>query len=238
MVKATITPYRWTGYGLDLRAFLGGRGPLFFAEDICDALNVTVPAETDPDTHRLSHRWPAGTVHHVDVMDDDNQPVPMFGIDEIRRLCQEYREYGLDLMLFIDIILDELTSPRGAEIIALASPLEPGLKELDTTYSVTAAARILSRDPALDYGRDTLFETMRRALDMIERRQGIWVPKETALRAGHLVRHNRIVTRGRIKEAYPQIRITRTGLELLHHRLGGVAQLTLDGPEDLALVEI
>jgi hypothetical protein len=114
---------------------------------------------------------------------------------------------------------------------------EPGRAELlaGRTYSVARAAVMLSRDPAIDYGQKALFETLASYMNWIQRVDGIWVPTREVLRAGYLVRHN--VVAGP-RKAYPQIRITRAGLEVLHARFGGIAALTFDTPPPLTLLEL
>ena len=97
------------------------------------------------------------------------------------------------------------------------------------------AARVLSRDPAIALGQNSLFEAMQ-AIGWIHRIDGIWQPDTQLVKRGLLLQQQERV-RGH-KDLYPRIRITVTGMRNLHQRHGGIATLTLDPPITLTLVEI
>jgi hypothetical protein len=139
---------------------------------------------------------------------------------------------------WFDSILVDHGGDRLEALADALTPAEPGRADLQAgrTFSVTRAARILSGDPALNYGQEALFETLSGYMGWIHRVQGIWTPSAEVLKAGWLVRHQ--VRVGVRKTLYPQVRITHSGLTLLHQRLGGIAALTLDAAPPLTLLEI
>lgn len=113
-------------------------------------------------------------------------------------------------------------------------PEEPVQKALPAYYSVAATARILSRDPGIGrIGRDALFEHLNKTA-WIDRVGSEWRPQHDVLFIGYLtVLDVRVPQRD---TAYPQICITALGIEALHRKLGGTAELILDNRSHLTLI--
>jgi len=110
--------------------------------------------------------------------------------------------------------------------------LKPGaeawnvLASADPDYSVREAAYILNRDPGIDTGQNRLFNELRR-MRVIDSRD---IPY-----SGH-AQHVKLRPRsfpnratGEETPAKPQVRITAEGLAYLHRKLGGTAELQLEG---------
>jgi hypothetical protein len=239
MVRAPIVPLRWVSHRLDIHAYMGGEAPLFDASDIYTALGI--PLEYG-DYDRLLGRRPAVypfPTEHVDgVTDRAGIPVEFFTVDQVRELAADRPLW--DASEFSEWFDEQLQNHGGDRLENLSDALtheEPGRAELHAgrTFSVSRAAQLLSRDPAINYGQKALFETLSSYMNWIQRVDGIWVPTREVLRAGYLVRHH--VVAGP-RKAYPQIRITRAGLEVLHARFGGIAPLTFDTPPPLTLLEL
>lgn len=99
-------------------------------------------------------------------------------------------------------------------------------------YSVADAAKILSRDPGIELGRDRLF-TVLRELGWAYRQQadGRHRPYQAAVDAGRLselaVSHYHPRT-GELVLDVPQVRVTVKGLGWLHRRLGGTRTLEVE----------
>lgn len=240
MVRPKVASFRWVGFGVDLRVVATDAGPLFVARDVCAALDIEVPEESDHGRwgERLLRRYPGHTTH-VALEGDFHHPDfdDVYTLDDLVAVAHDNPSWAT--AIFLNFI-DGITTPEALEEVKAADP-EPALKELAAglTYSVARAARILSRDPVIVLGQQSLFEAMR-GFGWIARDHEIWVPADEQLRAGHLVRHRQRVGGWAPKQKiiYPQIRITRSGLEQLHKRLGGIATLTLDEAPDLTLVEL
>lgn len=234
-----VTPFRWPDFGLDLRAIVRDDGSmLFLAFDVCAALDIVVPFEFDgswPEPNKTffypgtTLRCATGGGYAERDVDD------VYETAEVRRLALNNPEWFTEQ--FLDWLY-ELEHPAGGTVnVALFRDPEPAIAEIAAgrTYSVARAARLLSRDPVISLGQHSLFDAMQ-AHGWISRDREIWIPNDDQLRNGHLVRQRQRV-KGR-KELYPQIRITRDGLQGLHRLLGGVATLAVDDGPDLALVDL
>ncbi len=184
----------------------------------------------------------AAALDMVAVMGDDyvrlpgHDLVPFLTTDQVRALTAG----DLELTAQVDWIASCITashSPRNAIVsrINRAVTPEPLVDDGAETWSVAAAALILSRDPAIAVGRETLVAFLRE-LGWVTRENGIVVPAEHTIDAGTL-RRNR-VWNPRTKVAYNQVRVTREGLQALHDRLGGYAALALDVHPAPTLLEI
>lgn len=242
---AAVVPYRWLGHGIDVRVSIRrDRDPMFFAVDVLRALEVLDEHELDAleaDPYATTD-MPGEVLHQAGVELADGTPVKLYAIDEVLTVAEDHPNHlTADFCSWYHDVVDSII---GGDVLADATPEEPGAVELAAggTYTVGAAARILSGDPALSYGRNTLFAAMRRTLGWIDRDAGIWVPSTDALRDGHLVRHNIRLETSRLSKpgeriSYPQIRVTTAGLKELHRRLGGVGTITLDAPPTPTLVE-
>lgn len=97
-------------------------------------------------------------------------------------------------------------------------------------YAVSDAAKVLSRDPAINIKERALFQYMS-GLGWVFKRDGRWKAYRTQLDTGRLAEkvgkpfwHE---GRGELVNADPTVRITPKGLSDLHHRLGGTGQLAL-----------
>jgi hypothetical protein len=240
MVRTPIVPFRWVDHGRDVRAYLGGDVPLFMASDIYAALEIPLErGDYDQLLGRKSLLFPFPTATVDDIHDIDGAPTAFFTVDQVRELAADQPMYtALDFSDWFDTLLvDNGGEHLDATRYAIADS-EPGRIDLQAgrTFSIRRAALMLSRDPALDYGEKSLFAALSEYMHWIHREGGIWVPTEEVLRAGHLVRHPRIV--GPRKTLYPQIRVTPSGLKTLHQRFGGVATLSLETPPALTLLEL
>ncbi|MEW2483615.1 phage antirepressor KilAC domain-containing protein [Mycobacterium sp. NPDC049093] len=104
------------------------------------------------------------------------------------------------------------------------------LAEAAGDYSVSDAAKVLSRDPAIDIKERALFAFMA-GLEWVFRRDRRWKAYRTQLDTGRLAEkvgkpfwHE---GRGELVNGEPTVRITPKGLAELHKRLGGTGQLAL-----------
>ena len=99
-------------------------------------------------------------------------------------------------------------------------------------YAVADAAKILSRDPSIEIGRDRLFTHMADArwIYRHEGRRPGWRAYQTQIDTGRLVEKANAAFQnsrtGEMEAAMPTIRITPKGLAALHKRLGGVEPLS------------
>lgn len=242
---AAVVPYRWLGHGIDVRVSIRrDRDPMFFAVDVLRALEILDEHELDAieaDPYG-AFNMPGDVTLDSTVLLAAGVPALLYAIDDVLTVAEDHPSHlTADFCNWYHDVVDSII---GGDVLADATPEEPGAVELAAggTYTVGAAARILSGDPALSYGRNTLFAAMRRTLGWIDRDAGIWVPSPDALRDGHLVRHNIRLETSRLAKpgeriSYPQIRVTTGGLKELHRRLGGVGSITLDAPPAPTLIE-
>ena len=229
MERPTILPYRWPGHALDVRAHLSTGVALFNAADVCEALRIGLEqADIQEYVDRVlltNTFYPLPTTRVPGTVEDDGSPSEYFTADQVRELAQDAPEPPRDEFLaWFAESFGDLAGERLEQALDAALPEEPGRRQ-PLNVDVATAARILSRDPALEYGRDSLFAAMH-SKRWIRRDTGIWVPSRIALRAGYLMR-DRVRVPGQ-KDWYPQIRITNVGLLQLHFLLGGTNDLVLD----------
>jgi hypothetical protein len=239
MVRRPVLPFRWLEHdGFDLRTVTDHpAAPLFFAEDVCAAIHLFVPGETDHRRGWVVYRWPGDTITIPDLVDEQGAPRDLYTVDETYRVAGNHPDYQTaDFLDFVDTVT-RMVEEASREDEKFGVDAEPGRRE-NESYSVSGAARILTRDPALSYGQRSLFETLRKELGWIDRQEGLWVPMPEPERLGFLIRQKVPVGPKQSRILYPQVRITRTGLEQLHIRLGGVATLQLDAARHLTLLEI
>jgi DNA-damage-inducible protein D len=123
----------------------------------------------------------------------------------------------------------ELAEARARELTAPASAWNE-LAEAAGDYSVSDAAKVLSRDPAINTGERKLFNFMS-GLGWVFRRDGRWKAYQAQLDTGRLAEkvgrpfwHE---GRGELVNGEPTVRITPKGLAELHRRMGGTGQLAL-----------
>jgi hypothetical protein len=247
MTRPEVFPFRflgdrWNPVTLDLRVVVTEDGPVFFADDVCAALSVEVPTvrflEPISGMFHIRRSYTVLPSFLEDLVDADGEPIPVYSSDQVHDVADR-RPYSFTVA-FLGWF-DHLVTQFQVDVVDVA-PDEPNLaaKALHEfaagqTFSVARAAVLLRRDPLIDLGRDALFQRMRE-LGWLSRDHETWIPATAQLQAGHLIRHRQRV-RGR-KDVYPQVRITRTGLETLHKALGGVADLDLDNASALTLVEL
>lgn len=240
MVRPTVIPFRWMGYGVDVRAALiDDARLLFFAQDVCTTLEIPTRWESDPlDPERIVTRYPVPTIAHVDVLGDDGMPAGLLDQVSVHRLADNHPSHlTAEFLAWLDEQVAEFDRPQIERILDARTP--PASEVLPVaggiSYTVARAAHILTGDPALQLGQQSLFEAMR-LHGWIDRVDGWWRCAKDPVREGWLVIQPRRVPRH--KDMYPQIRITRAGVTELHRILGGVATLTLDAPPALTLVDI
>lgn len=237
---------RWVGHGVDIRTRLADDAdPLFYAADIEVALGLldadgAAAIEDSRHAKSLGLRL-CGEVRTASPAYARNGWVaPLYEIDTVIRVARqnptraaaEFLPWFHELVETLDRepLLDE--EPR---------PEPEAAADDGATYTIAEAAHILTGDPALrSYGRDPLFQAMRRMLGWIDRENGTWVPSSVPLASGWLTRYRIREETRRVDPArvtYPQIRITASGLTELHRILGGVADLTLDPVDEPTLLE-
>ncbi|MFN4000905.1 phage antirepressor KilAC domain-containing protein [Microcella sp.] len=238
-----IVPLRWLGRGQDVRVTIThNHQVLVYAFDVFRALDVFTDTIERHSAYPLAAIGvlPAG-VNFLDHVVDESHSATLFY--PLHRIQQIVRHSPADPTL-----VDELLTWLGDAIADLIAPpvrrlpernsSEPQAPAEPSTFSIGRAARILSRDPALTYGQQTLFDAMSR-FGWIARELGIWVPAEQTIAEGWLVRHQ--VRLGYEKRServlYPQIRITSAGLTELHTRLGGIATLNLEEQPTLTILD-
>lgn len=100
------------------------------------------------------------------------------------------------------------------------------LVEATGDYSVADAAKMLSRDPAITIGQNTLFRWLGKH-GWLYQRAGEWCPYQDKVDAGHLTsKANRPYWNSRLGHDVlpaPTVRITAKGLQRLYVALGGAA---------------
>lgn len=237
MTRPMVTPFRWAGHGIDVRGIVTENGPLFLAKDICEALEIEVEYESIPHSYpeQLVFKYPGKSITFETLGGAaDSRFDQVYEVGEVFRVAYNNVTYVTDDFLFW--FTEQVALLEQLDVDAFTDP-EPGKSALanGATFSIARAARVLSGDPVISLGQQSLFEAMKN-FGWISRDHETWIPADSELRAGHLVRHKQRVP-GR-KELYNQIRITHDGLVALHARLGGLARLNLDAPPDLTLVEI
>lgn len=104
-------------------------------------------------------------------------------------------------------------------------------------YSVSDAAKILTRDPEINIGRDRLFRHMEAARWIYRQRaDGRWRAYQASVdngRLSELPQSYEHPKTGEVTLGAPQLRVTPKGLAALHRNLGGVAPLQLDEEADV-----
>lgn len=145
-------------------------------------------------------------------------PVPQSFADALELAARQARE--------IDQQREQLaiTGPKAEAWDVLAAA--------DGDLSVSDAAKILSRDPAIKVGRDRLFTILHEhGWTYRQRSDGRWRPMQTAIERGRLSEIPKSHYHPRTGDLVldpPQVRVTVKGLQELHKRLGGTAPLQLE----------
>ena len=234
LVRPRTIPFRWDGHGIDIRAHITDTGQvLFFAADVCRAIELTPDLEAGLWADDIVERWPVRTTTVQGLVDNTGQAVDVCTADAVRHLVADHPNYMTgDFLTWFDELLEQFdtaTIETALEVHLPASetlPIAGGI-----TYSIAAAAKILTRDPILRVGQTALFETLR-GFGWIDRVAGWWRAGPIPVRNGWCVVQPRRVPGHR--DLYPQIRLTRAGLTELHRLMGGIADIDLT----LTLVEL
>jgi len=228
--RPAIVPLRWDSHGVDICAVLDNTGVSFVARDILEALGHSVdnlhgsPAHPwAPEAaaatlrdHAAGARWNRQQIH--DVVGHSRDPLTAEFLTWLAAQINEINIIGVDTLTRITL---DGSTPRSPKPVPAADAVEEAPAE---HYSVLAAAKILDRDPAISIGRDSLFELLHR-WGWTEKHADMWKPSRDMVLIGYLVVvDNRVPGR---QDLYPQICITPLGIQALHQRLGGVAELNL-----------
>ncbi len=229
-VTPAIVPLRWIGRGVDVRVCITDE-ILVYGFDALAALGIFTDTINRHRSYPLAAvgLLPAGVKFRDDVVDESRSSTPLYTIDRLEQIAQRnHTDPNLvdELFAWLRAAVDALLNPPPAQPSTEVAE-DPGAEP--ATYSLRRAAVILSRDPALTYGQQTLLDAIS-ALGWTARELGIWVPAPKPLDEGWLVRHRIRVGYERREERVlcPQIRITQAGLQELHTRLGGVSTLAID----------
>jgi len=145
-------------------------------------------------------------------------------------------EIGAPLELSDDEKIDEalqISARRIHELKVRVAELEPPaaawteLADAAGDYSVADAAKVLSRDPNINTGRDRLFKSMQ-GFSWVYRYDGHWRAYQAQVDCGRLTekigRPYYHAGRDEFVGAEPTIRITPKGIETLQKLLGGGSQ--------------
>lgn len=233
MTRPAIAYFRWPHHG-DLRAVIErADGPLFFAEDVCELLELEVP-EARGFWGGIVFEYP-GRLSRVEGFDDDAlEHIWLYTAEDLRFVAENFPTYmSIDFLRWFGELLS-LLNPDGTYL----EPPAPIEEDAGPTFSIARAARVLSRDPRTHIGRDALFEFMRRDLGWITRDIDIWAPTLDAIGAGVLLRERLELRPGQPRQVYAQIRVTAEGIAALHRALGGTTTLQLDVTPHPTLLEI
>lgn len=199
----------------------------------------------DPLWHGLDvlHALDLENVHLVDtvtlpgVEDEDGDPVPFIDTTSVRALAAGRP----DFLEWVDESLARIAAGRiprrigPGHVSHSIRDVEPIVDVRATTFSVATAAVLISRDPVLSFGRESLFTAIRE-LGWVKRDHDVWVPTDQAITAGWLALNP--IWQPRTKISYNKVRVTRDGLLQLHSRLGGTVPPDLDAPATPTLLEV
>ena len=235
MTRPVVIVPRWLGHG-DIRVVMDlGAGPLLLAGDVCTVLEIDVDRVWNERAYDYDWLWPAPVVPvgGMNLLVND-PPAEFFTVEATRHVAENNPSYlTADFIAWLDEFLGELDAVGVEEVVDAASPTPEAA--LGRTYSVRLAAKVLSRDRAIDLGQESLFAVMQN-FGWTQRINNTWQPDPIYIKRGFMVLQGRRVP-GR-KELYPQIRLTVDGILELHKKLHGINTLHLDEPDHLTLVEI
>lgn len=247
--------------GRELRHLLIDDEPWFVAADVARALGYrdanTLTRRIDPDDKGTrSVRTPGGRQELI-VLSEAGLYVAILGsqvADALRfkrwvthtvlpsirktgRYESDHANIALpDRKTLAQWVVDAETRAEVAEakVIELAAPASAWneLAESAGDYSVSDAAKVLSRDPNIDTGERRLYQFMS-GLGWVFKRDGRWRAYQAQVGVGRLVEkvgrpfwHD---GRGETVAGEPTVRVTPKGLAELHKRLNGDGQLALIG---------
>lgn len=233
--RPAIIPLRWRGHRVDVCALIRDHQVTFIARDVLEAIGHEAGIfDADPAhagdgwsqaAHATATSWDRTAIGNILEAIAETPRVAAFltWLDE--QIHWIVVDWGIDTVEQFMAAPHPKVSALGLEAPAAAP--EP------RWYSVSEAAAILSRDPAIRIGRTGLFEWLH-SRGWVAKSADVWRPAKDLLTFGHLVvLDNKLPGR---RDLYPQICITPVGLEALHRHLGGVADLNLT-PSDTPLLE-
>lgn len=250
MAAPMVLPFQWqpawpNALSIEVRLVPTDHGPMFFAEDVCRALGLEVDAyrwrNVSDGTAGIRRIYPGHPELHADLLDEEGEPEPVYTVPALADLfaarpfpyVAEFARWLAEISTPYKVTLEEMFPAHDEEPSTLTAVERA---RADETFSIALAAKYLSRDPQLQYGRDTLFHALR-DLGWVSRDREVWIPAHEQLVSGNLIRHRSRLPGAR-KDAFPQVRLTVKGIEALHRALGGVALLNIDNDADLTLLEI
>ncbi len=231
-MRRPVLYHRWPGHGLDIRIAVHPNELLFFAADVCRALQLpcTVSKERDGAT---TIDYPRPVVTLLGVPGDHGDLAGLWTQRDVETVAAELA--GDRAVPFMTWLLDIVDDTNERTLAAVIDATTPAPQLVGHTLSVRRAAEILRRDPAIAIGQLALFEAMSRApLAWIERRGDIWRARPMPVNAGLLTTQHVATPRG----AHPQVRVTEAGLRALHVALGGQAPLDLTGTTADTLLDL
>jgi len=230
-----IIPFRWVGHHVDICAVHTEFEVRFIARDILDAVGLDVDATLGA---QPSHE--GFLEEHADAT--------AWTLDEIRTVLDPIASTPLarELMTWLAARAAEVDAMRHMQHEAPQRPpvllptvdpaavpdTVPAVDE-PRTWSVAQTARILSRDPSIQIGQQGLFDWLH-VHAWIDKRGEVWIPNRDVVFIGYLTRLDRKIPGHH--DLYPQVLITELGIQALHQRMGGTADLDLNRHQ-LMLVE-
>lgn len=213
-----LMPLRWEHHG-DLRILVDEDDlDIFIAAEDLYALAELEPAEDaafDPHAHPHPHLRPLVTWSR----NVGDPLVAMYSLtDAVTVLEHSPTHQTAELLTWM-----RHTLPYVLRDEVLDSAV--GLESFCDAYTVQQAAMILDRDPAIRIGRTTLFAHLEQIAWAHRDLAGHWEPTSYAVRHQLLtVRDVTIRARTRAAERYPQVYVTKTGLEELRRTLHALDQ--------------
>ena len=237
-VKPAIMPLhpRFRAF-VDVCAVIEAGQVTFVARDVLEAIGHDLgdyasdhshDAPTSFVDHATARTWSRTTIGQILLAVDDLDPARAF----LRWLDDQIETLEV---IGLDAMERKTRFGVGHRPAAAAAEPEAAAPTIPEYYSVAAAARVLSRDPGIGViGRDALFEQLNK-LAWVDRRGDTWKPNRDLVVIGYLLTQSvQVPSR---PDSYPQVLITPFGIEALHKRLGGTADLVLHKSDHLTLIE-
>lgn len=254
IMRAEITPFSFPATGQSVRTVLVGGEPWFVAADVCAVLDLhpgRALTRIDDDEKGMRSTQTPGGVQALAYVNEPGLYALVLGsrkpeakafkrwvthevLPAIRRsgsyIATPHFELPRTFSEALRAYAAEVEAREVAEAraVELQEPAEAWnvLASADPDYSVREAAYILNRDPSIDTGQNRLFNEMRR-MRVIDSRD---IPYSDHARHVKLrARSFKNRATGEEAPAKPQVRITAEGLAYLHRKLGGTAELQIEG---------
>lgn len=266
MTVTTTALEVFTYAGTEVRTSVDDDGEVWFvAADVCKVLDIQNPAraagELDEDERGLRSTYTPSGEQQMAVVNEAGLYSLIFRsrkpeakafrrwvthevLPAIRKTGAYYsmpRTYAEALKeLASTVEARELAEARAKELEAPAAAWLR-LSSAQGDYSMSQAAKILSRDPGIEIGERRLFtalETLRWVYrDKRFGSNGAWAAYQAAIDCGRLVHRTRSHEHprtGAIVLDAPQVRVTVKGLSDLHKHLGGIQPLAASLTEGAA----